>query len=126
MSRISGQDTKPEMIVRKYLFQRGFRYRKNVKKLPGKPDIVLRKYKLVIFIHGCFWHGHVGCVKASIPKSNENFWENKITLNKQRDKRNVHALKKLGWRVVIIWQCKLRNKVSLEKTLSRLIKATER
>lgn len=108
MSRISGKETKPEILVRKYLFSEGFRYRKNVKELPGKPDIVLLKYKTVIFIHGCFWHGH-SCKKGTLPESNIEFWKEKIGKNVERDNRNILELKEKGWNVIVIWQCEIKN-----------------
>jgi DNA mismatch endonuclease, patch repair protein len=109
MSHISGKETKPEVLVRKYLFSKGFRFRKNVKKLPGKPDIVLPKYKIVIFIHGCFWHGHL-CHYGILPQSNREFWQDKIDGNKRRDERNNEDLIKMGWHVIVIWQCEIKNK----------------
>lgn len=105
MAKIRSNDTKPELIVRRYLYHRGYRYRKNVKGLPGTPDIVLRKYGVVIFIHGCFWHGHE--VDKIIPHTNTEFWYKKIETNKKRDERNKEALKKLGWNVITIWECQL-------------------
>lgn len=109
MSRIKNKNTKPEEIVRKFLFSNGFRYRKNDKRLPGHPDIVLPKYKTVIFVNGCFWHGHEGCKYFVWPKSNEEFWRKKIGSNIERDEKNVSALEQLGWRVLIIWECDLKN-----------------
>ncbi len=106
MARIKSKDTKPEWIVRRYLFSRGYRYRKNVKGLPGTPDIVLRKYGIVIFIHGCFWHGHE--VDGTMPKTNHEFWKNKIEKNKQRDERNKEELRKMGWSIITVWECQLR------------------
>lgn len=106
MAKIRSKDTKPEWIVRRYLFSRGYRYRKNVKGLPGTPDIVLCKYGIVIFIHGCFWHGHE--VDGHIPHSNSEFWRKKIERNRQRDERNKGELKKLGWRVMTVWECQLK------------------
>ncbi len=120
MSKISGKDTKPEIKVRKYLFSKGFRYRKNVKTLPGKPDIVLPKYKTVIFVHGCFWHGH-NCPAGKLPETRKEFWENKIRGNVERDKRNKIELEKNGWRVITVWQCELKNKKIQEETLNRLV-----
>ena len=120
MSRIKGTDTKPEEIVRKYLFSRGFRYRKNDKRYPGKPDIVLPKYKTVIFINGCFWHKHEGCKYFKWPKTNAEFWVNKIEGNVERDKRNYSDLKKQGWRVLVIWECDLRKPI-IGRTMERLI-----
>jgi len=106
MAKIRSQDTKPELIVRRYLFARGYRYRKNVKGLPGTPDIVLRKYGIVIFIHGCFWHGHD--VDGHLPRSNREFWQKKIERNKLRDKRDKEALQRMGWRVMTVWECQLK------------------
>lgn len=114
MAKIKSQDTKPELLVRRYLYSRGYRYRKNVKSLPGSPDIVLRKYGIAIFIHGCFWHGHV--VDGHIPKTNSDFWKRKIERNQERDKENSGKLKALGWKVMTIWECQLKKKVR-EKTL---------
>lgn len=119
MSRIKGKNTKPEEIVRKYLFSRGFRYRKNDKRLPGTPDIVLPKYKTVIFVNGCFWHGHKDCRCFVIPKTNTDFWLNKINTNIERDKRKQEALKEHGWNVVVVWECELKNQTK-ETTLETL------
>jgi len=121
MSKISGTETKPEILVRKFLFANGFRYRKNDKRYPGKPDIVLPKYKAIIFIHGCFWHGH-NCKKGKLPETRKNFWENKISQNKERDKKNNEILKNLGWNVITIWQCQLSNQARIGKTLNSIIK----
>ncbi len=120
MSKISGKETKPEILVRKFLFSHGFRYRKNDKRYPGKPDIVLPKYKTIIFIHGCFWHGH-NCPAGKLPETNKSFWTKKIFGNIERDKRNKQELKKLGWNVITIWQCELKNTKIRIKTLNRLI-----
>lgn len=120
MSRIRGKDTKPEELVRKHLFSKGFRYRKNVTSLPGKPDIVLPKYKTCIFVNGCFWHGHKGCKYFVWPKSNEAFWKNKIHQNIERDIRNNERLYALGWNVITIWECELKRK-SIDKTLESLV-----
>ena len=108
MSRIQGKDTKPEEKVRKYLFSQGFRYRKNDKRLPGKPDIVLPKYKTVIFVNGCFWHKHEGCKYFVWPKTNEDFWRAKILANVSRDQKNMKLLSELGWNVIVIWECELK------------------
>ena len=121
MSRISGKDTKPEIIVRKFLFSQGFRYRKNDKKLEGKPDIVLPKYKTAIFVHGCFWHFHKNCPKSALPTTNREFWEVKIHRNAERDKDNYKKLKNLGWKVITIWQCKIKNKALFKKTMKKVI-----
>lgn len=120
MSKISGKNTKPEILVRKFLFSKGFRYRINVKTLPGKPDIVLPKYKTVIFINGCFWHGH-NCKKGKLPSSNIDFWKEKISNNKSRDDKNSDLLVKLGWKVIIIWQCEISNIDNRIKILNKLL-----
>lgn len=120
MSRIRGKDTKPEEQVRKYLFSHGFRYRKNDRRLPGKPDIVLPKYKTVIFVNGCFWHKHEGCKYFVWPKSNAEFWKNKITNNILRDEKNYSKLQESGWRVIIIWECELRQS-NRENTMKELV-----
>lgn len=108
MSRIHGKDTKPEEKVRKYLFANGFRYRKNDKKLPGKPDIVLPKYRTCILVNGCFWHKHEGCKYFVWPKNNAEFWKKKITGNVERDLRQQNELRLLGWNVIVIWECELK------------------
>lgn len=117
MAKIRSKDTKPEWIVRRYLYSRGYRYRKNVKGLPGTPDIVLSKYGIVIFIHGCFWHGHE--IDGHIPHSNIDFWKKKIERNKQRDERNKETLKRLGWKVMTVWECQLKSAIR-EQTLLEL------
>jgi DNA mismatch endonuclease (patch repair protein) len=109
MSRIRAKNTKPELLVRKFLFSKGFRYRLHDKKLPGKPDIILSKHKTVIFINGCFWHGHQDCKKATIPKTRTDWWKEKIERNKLNDKNANIALTFAGWNVVTIWQCDLKN-----------------
>jgi len=111
MSQIKDKNTKPEMLVRKYLFSKGFRYRLHDKKLPGKPDIVLPKYNTVIFIHGCFWHGHEDCKYFVIPKSRTEWWTEKITKNKENDNKHITSLKAKGWKVLIIWECQLKKNV---------------
>ena len=120
MSRVKGKDTKPEEIVRKYLFSQGFRYRKNDKRLPGKPDIVLPKYKTVIFVNGCFWHKH-DCPRFVWPSTNEEYWRPKIMGNVERDKRNLAELQQLGWTVLTVWECELKKKV-IDATLDQLEK----
>ena len=120
MSRIRGKDTKPEEMVRKYLFSQGFRYRKNDTRLPGKPDIVLPKYKTVIFVNGCFWHKHEGCKNFVWPKNNAEFWKDKITGNVVRDQENRKRLCALGWRIITIWECELRPR-NRESTLNRVL-----
>lgn len=117
MSLIKSKDTKPELIVRHYLYQRGYRYRKNVKGLPGTPDIVLHKYRVVIFVHGCFWHGHE--VDGRIPQTRPEFWRKKIERNKARDERVKQALRRMGWNVMTIWECQLKPAVR-EQTLREM------
>ncbi len=119
MSRIRSKDTKPEMLVRKFLFAQGFRYRLHDKKLPGKPDIVLPKYKTVIFVHGCFWHGHKGCKHYSIPQTRSEWWIEKIEKNIANDKKAIKSLKETEWNVIIFWGCELKPKY-YEETLSQL------
>lgn len=118
MSRIRGKNTSPELKVRRYLHSRGLRYRLNDPTLPGKPDITLRSRKAVIFVHGCFWHGHAQCSKARTPKSNTEFWLAKVATNAARDRRVARALRKAGWRVFVIWQCQID-----EQRLRRLYRA---
>ena len=108
MSQIKGKNTKPEELVRRYLFSHGFRYRKHVSTLPGKPDIVLPKYKTCIFVNGCFWHKHEGCKYFVWPKNNAEFWKKKITGNVDRDLRQQNELRLLGWNVLVIWECELK------------------
>lgn len=119
MSRIKCKDTKPEIIVRSYLFSRGLRFRKNDKRYPGSPDIVLPKYKIIVFVHGCFWHLHEGCKYARIPKSNVDYWEKKLYRNRERDKHNQKELEKMGWNVITVWECELK-KDNVEQTLEDL------
>lgn len=109
MSCIKGKGTKPEEIVRKHLFSQGFRYRKNDKRLSGTPDIVLPKYRTVIFVNGCFWHGHKGCRYFVWPKNNAEFWKNKIESNISRDRKKAETLKDQGWKVIVVWECDLKH-----------------
>ena len=118
MSHIRSKNSKPEELVRKYLFSKGFRYRKNVKTLPGCPDIVLPKYKTVIFVNGCFWHKH-DCPRFVWPSTNEEYWRSKIMGNVERDKRNLAELQQLGWTVLTVWECELKKKV-IDATLDQL------
>lgn len=120
MAAIKGKDTKPELIVRRYLFSRGLRFRVQVRKLPGNPDIVLPKYRTVVFVNGCFWHGHEGCKYYRLPKSNVEFWKNKIERNMARDVRNEAELKVLGWRVIRVWECDIRTVATRESYLKTL------
>lgn len=121
MSQVRNKDTKPEEIVRKYLFSHGLRYRKNDKRYPGHPDIVLPKYKTVIFVHGCFWHMHDGCSRAKLPTSNIEFWKKKLRTNVARDAKEKSELEAMGWRVLIVWECQLK-KSTREQTLQNLYK----
>ena len=120
MSRIRGKDTKPELLVRKGLHARGFRFRLQDRKLPGKPDIVLPKYGVAIMVNGCFWHGHKGCRYATKPKSNIEFWETKIARNKHRDEVTTAHLEALGWTVIVVWECELRGKEKAETRIQTL------
>jgi len=120
MSQIKAKDTKPELLVRKFLHKNGLRYKLHEKSLPGKPDIVLPKYKTVIFVHGCFWHGHEDCKYFKIPETRSLWWENKIKRNKEKDIENNMLLKKKGWDVITIWECELK-KYSKDEYLNSLI-----
>lgn len=121
MSRVSGKNTKPEIAVRSLLHNLGFRFRLHRKDLPGKPDIALPKYKKVIFVHGCFWHGHEDCSRSKRPTTNEEFWRNKLDKNTERDKANVNALEQLGWDVLTVWACEVKDADKLKiKLLSFL------
>lgn len=122
MAAIKGKNTKPEMTVRKFLFSKGLRYRIHGKNLPGKPDIVLKKYKTVIFINGCFWHGHENCRYSHLPKSNVEYWTNKISNNKKRDSSIENLLQSQGWKVLRVWECQLKRVNEREKTLELLFK----
>lgn len=119
MAAIRSRDTKPEMVVRKYLWSRGFRYRVNNPRLPGHPDIVLRKYHTCIFVNGCFWHGHEGCKYYRVPKTNTEFWERKISRNRERDREEQKQLARMGWHCITVWECELKGE-RREKTLESL------
>lgn len=119
MRSVKGRNTGPEIIVRRYLFSKGFRYQVHVKKLAGTPDIVLKKFAAVVFVHGCFWHGHTGCKKSSLPKSRTEWWRLKIDRNKENDKKNRFLLENAGWRVFDVWQCDLTAR--REETLVELV-----
>ena len=125
MSRIKGKDTIPEKTVRSLLHHAGFRFCLNRKDLPGSPDIILPKYKTVIFVHGCFWHGHEGCKRATRPSTNIEFWNKKIRKNRERDYIVKDQLEKLGWQVLIVWQCELKNPDQLIEKLVHLLRRTE-
>ena len=116
MSRIRSKNTKPELLVRKWLWHHGYRYRLNVKSVPGKPDIVLRRFRTAIFVNGCFWHGHEVCGKFVIPQKNTDFWTAKIKRNQERDQENYAVLKDAGWNVIIIWECQLKRN-TMEDTM---------
>ena len=120
MSHIRGKDTRPEEIVRKYLFSKGYRYRKNDSRYPGKPDIVLPKYHTVIFVHGCFWHRHPGCRYATTPVTNRGFWQEKFSQNVTRDKVIQEQLKIMRWKVIVIWECEITRKGNREERLHKL------
>ncbi len=122
MSRVKSKDTKPEIKIRSMFHAQGFRFRKNVKNLPGVPDIVLPKYKSIVFVHGCFWHQHKGCVKSHIPKSNVEFWTIKLGKNVVRDKKHNKELKQAGWRILTIWECEIKDLVKLERKLKKFLK----
>lgn len=119
MSRIHSKDTKPEMLVRKYLFSRGLRFRKNDKRYLGRPDIVFPKYRTIIFVNSCFWHKHIGCPYFVLPKSNIEFWDNKLETNRLRDERNIKKLCSDGWNVIVIWECELK-KFTRDERLEKL------
>ena len=119
MSRIKGKKTKPEELVRKYLFSQGFRYRKNDSRLPGKPDIVLPKYRTIVLVNGCFWHHHE-CMYFRWPESNADFWKQKINRNVERDQRNINQLEQRGWHIIVVWECELKQ--SREETLATLVR----
>lgn len=121
MGRIKGKETKPEILIRKALFAKGYRYRKNVKSLPGKPDIVLSKLKTIILVNGCFWHGHNNCKASKLPATNTSFWKLKILSNIDRDKRNLGKLRRLGWHVIQVWQCSIASQAKLERTIIRVV-----
>lgn len=125
MAKVKQKNTAPEIIVRKFLFSKGFRYRINVKSLSGTPDIVLSKYKTVIFVHGCFWHGHT-CRAGHLPSSNLDYWVTKIEKNIERDNRKINELEKLGWNVVVIWQCEIKALKNREIRFSKLISEIQR
>lgn len=119
MSRVKSKSTSIEVKVCKYIYGQGFRYRKNVAKLPGKPDIVLGKYHTVIFIHGCFWHRHAGCKDTTTPKTNTEFWVKKFTTNIENDKKHLEALQKQGWDVIVLWECEIN--CDFDQTMHNLI-----
>lgn len=126
MSRIRSTNTKLEELVRKYLFAKGFRYRKNDRRYLGKPDIVLPKHRTIVFVHGCFWHYHENCPYCVMPKSNTEYWRPKLENNRNRDRKNIDELRAAGWRVIVVWECELKGKTSdarLESLASEIINA---
>ncbi len=125
MSRVSSKDTKPEKIVRSFLHRSGFRFRLHVMNLPGKPDLVLARYKAVIFVHGCFWHRHKDCKKATTPQSRKEFWAEKFKRNVIRDKENCQALRRDDWKVLVIWECELTNAQKRSESLANLVTALD-
>ena len=125
MSQVKGKNTKPEEVVRKFLFSKGFRYRKNDRRYPGKPDIVLPKYKTIIFVNGCFWHQHAGCKSATLPETNYSYWKEKLQRNVARDKIQIAKLKDMGWYVIVLWECEISSKEKREIRLSPAKKCQE-
>lgn len=123
MSRIRGKDTKPELVVRSLLHRMGYRFRLHRRDLPGSPDIVLPRLGVVVFVHGCFWHRHPRCKGATSPKSNTNFWQNKFAANVERDKRNRRDLRRLGWKVMVVWECDLKKPERLQPRLRKFLDA---
>lgn len=121
MSHVRGKNTKPEEVVRKYLFSKGFRYRKNDVRYPGKPDIVLPKYHTVIFVNGCFWHQHPECSSATLPATNREYWEKKLQRNAERDAAQIHQLEDMGWHVIVLWECQISSKEKREERLNSLV-----
>ena len=119
MSHNKSRDTKPELLVRKWLWRNGYRYRLNVNGVPGKPDIVMRRYRTAIFVNGCFWHGHEGCKMFRMPQKNSDFWEKKINRNRERDRKNKKTLEDNGWQVIVIWECELTTN-KLEQTMRKV------
>jgi DNA mismatch endonuclease, patch repair protein len=121
MSQIRCKDTKPELIVRSLLHRNGYRFRLHVKDMPGKPDIVLAKFRTIIFVHGCFWHRHKNCPDATLPKTRSDFWTKKLTQNRERDRKNEKILNNLGWKVIIVWECEIKNPAMLINRLRKVL-----
>lgn len=125
MRLIRSKDTKPEVIVRSTLHKLGYRFRLHKKDLPGKPDIVLKKYNTIIFVHGCFWHQHKGCKRATIPKTNREYWLPKLEKNKKKDQKYRFLLKKMGWNVITIWECETKDKKKLQKKIKSIFRKND-
>jgi DNA mismatch endonuclease (patch repair protein) len=123
MARVRSKDTAPELVVRRLVFAMGYRYRLHSKRLPGRPDLVFAGLRKVIFVHGCFWHRHRGCALARLPKSRTEFWVPKLEANRKRDERDKRALVRGGWKVLMIWECQLKNKSHLQKRVLRFLNA---
>ena len=121
MSRVHGKDTKPEIIVRSVIHRMGYRFRLHVRDLPGRPDIVLPRHRKVVFVHGCFWHGHQGCARATLPDTRKSFWSKKLADNAARDARNLRAVRRKGWRALVVWECDTRRPEKLEGKLRRFL-----
>lgn len=126
MSRIRGTDTMPELLVRKAAHALGFRFRLHRSDLPGKPDLTFSKARVTIFVHGCFWHQHPGCRRATVPQTNSDFWTKKLGRNVERDKAAVQALEKLGWKVAVIWECETKDSAAVSKRIQRLLKPSKK
>ena len=124
MSRVHGKDTKPELVVRSMLHRMGYRFRLHEKKLPGRPDIVLPRHRKVVFVHGCFWHGHKGCPRATIPETRREFWEKKLSGNIARDELNIRAVREQGWQALVVWECETREPTVLENKLRLFLAKT--
>lgn len=122
MSRVRSENTRPELLVRSMVHAMGYRFRLHRKDLPGKPDLTLTRHGKVIFVHGCFWHGHVGCPRAARPTSNQIFWDRKLTANAERDSRNMAKLEELGWKTLIVWECETRRPEQLKEKLRRFLR----
>jgi DNA mismatch endonuclease, patch repair protein len=121
MSRVKGRDTKPEVLVRSFVHRMGYRFRVHRRELPGNPDIVLARHKKVIFVHGCFWHGHKGCSRSKRPTTNENFWNNKLNGNIKRDRLNCRELQRMSWKVLVVWECETKTSELLLGKLERFL-----
>ncbi len=121
MSRVKGHDTKPEMLVRSFIHRMGFRFRIHRRDLPGKPDIVLPRHRKVIFVNGCFWHGHKNCLRSKRPSTNQSFWNKKLDRNLERDKRYCQELRQMGWTVLVVWECEMKKPKKFLRKLERLL-----